>query len=129
MGTFLFLLLILGLSLALCEAQSIADSWTAVGLPTNVKVISTVSPDYQVLLSAQDVPPDPDQYPLWHSTQTQTNITAYANVKIDKLLEDGRRELDTDTRKKIYADFQRRIADELPAIFLHYITSYTIHRI
>lgn len=109
-------------------AQSIADGWTKLGLPTKVKVVSTVPSDYQILLSAQDVPPDPDQYPFWHSTQTATNITGFVNVKIDKLLEDARQEIDTENRKKIYADFQRRIVEDAPAIFLYYPTIYSLKR-
>ncbi len=109
-------------------AQTIAASWSALGVRTKVQVESTVPQDFQVLLSAQDVPPDPDQYPFWHSTQTATNITGYANVKIDKLLEDGRQELDTEKRKVIYTDFQRRLVEEAPAIFLYYPKLYTIRR-
>lgn len=110
------------------DAEAIATSWTALGVPTDVKVVSTVPPDYQVLVSAQDLPPDPDQYPFWHSTQTATNITGYANVKIDKLLEDGRQELDLTKRKAIYADFQRYLTEDAPAIFMYYAKSYTIER-
>jgi peptide/nickel transport system substrate-binding protein len=109
-------------------AQTIADSWTKLGLSTKVKIVNTVPSDYQILLSAQDVPPDPDQYPFWHSTQTQTNITSFANVKIDKLLEDARQEIDTESRKKIYVDFQRRIVEEAPAVFLYYPTIYSLKR-
>ncbi|OGG11986.1 hypothetical protein A2Z00_02050 [Candidatus Gottesmanbacteria bacterium RBG_13_45_10] len=109
-------------------AQDIANSWTAAGVPTTVRVVSDIPSGYQILLSAQDVPPDPDQYPFWHSTQTQTNVTGYANVKIDKLLEDGRQEIDTEKRKTIYADFQRRLVDDDPATFLYYAKSYTINR-
>ncbi len=110
------------------DAQAIANSWNTLGISTDVKVESSVPPNYQVLLSAQDLPPDPDQYPFWHSTQKETNITNYANVKIDKLLEDGRQELDMQKRKAIYADFQRRLVEDIPAVFLYYANSYTIHR-
>lgn len=109
-------------------AQQIASKWTDLGVKTTVKVETSVPSDYQVLLSAQDLPPDPDQYPFWHSTQTATNITGYANVKIDKLLEDGRIELDQAKRKSIYADFQRRLVEDAPAIFLYYPKRYTIKR-
>ena len=112
----------------LTDAQAIASSWTTFGIPTDVRVVNSVPDNYQVLLSAQDVPPDPDQYPLWHSTQTETNITNYANVKIDKLLEDGRQEMDTIKRKSIYADFQRYLTEDVPAVFLYYAKSYTIVR-
>lgn len=110
------------------EAETIAKSWTEIGVPTRVQIVSTVPSNYQVLLSFQEVPPDPDQYPFWHSTQQETNKTGLTNVKIDKLLEDGRQELDSVKRKTIYADFQRRIVEEAPAIFLHYQTAYTIQR-
>ncbi|MEK7533308.1 MAG: ABC transporter substrate-binding protein [Patescibacteria group bacterium] len=109
-------------------AQQIAAAWTALGVTTKVQVESAVPADFQVLLSAQDVPPDPDQYPFWHSTQTQTNVTGYVNVKIDKLLEDGRQELDQEKRKVIYTDFQRRLVEEAPAIFLYYPSLYTVTR-
>lgn len=109
-------------------AQQIASAWTALGITTKVQVESSVPSNYQVLLSAQDLPPDPDQYPFWHSTQTQTNITGYVNVKIDKLLEDGRQELDQEKRKLIYTDFQRRLVEEAPAVFLYYPSLYTITR-
>lgn len=110
------------------EAQAIADSWTKLGIPAEVRIVNFLPSDYQVLLSAQEVPPDPDQYPLWHSTQTQTNTTGLANVKIDKLLEDGRQELDVTARKKIYADFQRYLVEDAPAVFLHYQTVYSVSR-
>ena len=109
-------------------AQKIAASWSELGIATKVQVESTVPQDFQVLLSAQDVPPDPDQYPFWHSTQTTTNVTGYNNVKIDKLLEDGRQELDQAKRKVIYTDFQRRLVEEAPAVFLYYPKLYTIRR-
>lgn len=108
-------------------AQKIATSWTTLGVPTTVRVVNEIG-QFQVLLSAQTIPPDPDQYPLWHSTQSSTNLTSYVNVKIDKLLEDGRRELDQSARKKIYIDFAKRLVEDAPAIFLYYPTTYTVTR-
>lgn len=109
-------------------AQKIADNWNSLGIKTKVKVENFVPGNWQVLLTAQEIPPDPDQYPFWHSTQTATNITGYVNVKIDKLLEDGRQELDTAERQKIYADFQKRLVEDAPVIFLYYPKTYTIRR-
>jgi peptide/nickel transport system substrate-binding protein len=109
-------------------AQKIADSWKSHGINSTIKVENAIPNDYQILISAIDVPPDPDQYALWHSTQAGTNVTGYANVKIDKLLEDGRQEMDIDKRKKIYADFARRLVDDAPALFLYYPKYYAISR-
>lgn len=110
------------------EAEIIAKSWTDIGIPTEVRIVNNVPSDYQILLSVQELPPDPDQYPFWHSTQTATNKTGLVNVKIDKLLEDGRQELDLAKRKAIYFDFQRYVVEDIPAAFLHYQTTYTIAR-
>ena len=109
-------------------AQSIANNWTSLGVPTSVKVESSTPQSYQVLLASLDIPPDPDQYPFWHSTQTATNISGYVNVKIDKLLEDGRQEGDDEKRRALYADFQKRLVDDAPAVFLYYPRTYTIKR-
>lgn len=109
-------------------AQSIVDAWSKVGVRTKMKVVNSLPAEYQVLLVAQAIPPDPDQYQLWQSTQTGTNLTHYSNLKIDKLLEDGRKTIDQDKRKKIYADFQRYLVDDAPVIFLYYPKVYTVER-
>lgn len=108
--------------------QTIANAWNSIGVPTSVKIANDVPRDYQVLVSVQSIPPDPDQYAFWHSTQKDTNITSYVNLKVDKLLEVGRREFDTEQRKKIYADAAKRIVEDAPAVFLYYPITYSIRR-
>lgn len=112
----------------LSMAEEIAKDWGSLGVETKVKVISVIPDDFQALLLAQEISPDPDQYTLWHSTQEMTNLSHYKNPKIDKLLEDGRRTLDKEKRKEIYLDFQRFIVEDTPAIFLFHPTLYTIER-
>jgi len=75
-----------------------------------------------------EIPKDVDQYPLWHSTQSDTNMSKFSNFRIDKLLEEGRVELDTDERRKIYLDFQRFLLEEAPAAFLYHPRYYSITR-
>ncbi|MCX6816353.1 MAG: ABC transporter substrate-binding protein [Candidatus Beckwithbacteria bacterium] len=109
-------------------AESIAASWEKVlHIQTEIKIVSSIEPDFQVLLITQEIPPDPDQHTLWHSTQ-DTNVTHYSDLKIDKLLEDGRKISDLTKRKEIYQDFQRFLVEDLPAIFLEHPTVYTISR-
>jgi peptide/nickel transport system substrate-binding protein len=110
------------------SAEKIAKNWQAAGVNVNLQVISQVPSDYQAFLAIFDIPDDPDQYSMWHSTQTATNITHYQNPRIDKLLEDGRSEINIDARKKIYFDFQRFLVEDSPAAFLFYPTTYTIGR-
>lgn len=109
-------------------AKLIAASLTKIGLTIDVKIEDTLPPSYQMLLTARDVPPDPDQYAFWQSTQKNTNISNYVNVKIDKLLEDGRVEQDYAKRKLLYVDFQKRLVDDAPALFLYHPATYTITR-
>lgn len=114
--------------LFLDESEAIAASWSAIGVKTSVRITNAKPDNYQVFLAPFDVPPDPDQYVFWHSTQNNTNITGYANPRIDKLLEEGRRETDPGKRKQIYTDFQRYLIDDAPAIFLYYLQNYTLLR-
>jgi len=110
-------------------ADGIVTELKNAGLSVNLII---ASPDKQsnfdFLLALWKVPLDPDQYYFWHSTQTQGNIGNYKNVKIDKLLEDGRNSLSLDERKKIYFEYQRIIQDDPPAAFLYFPYIYTIKR-
>lgn len=110
-------------------AQSVADSWNKVGVKAKVKVTNSIPSDYQILLLTQTIPVDPDQYQYWQSTQENTNLSHYNNLKIDKLLEDGRKTSDPDKRIKIYADFQRYLVDDAPVTFLYYPKVYTVEKL
>jgi peptide/nickel transport system substrate-binding protein len=108
--------------------EQIVQSWQELGLEASLRVVPFPDMnDYQALLIGQQTPPDPDQYTLWHSTQN-TNITKYQSPKIDKLLEDGRRERHPEKRKSIYHDFQRFLVEDCPAGFLELLPTYTVSR-
>ncbi len=110
-------------------ASSLEENFKKIGLQTDLKLSNfEAASQFDLLLAFWQIPQDPDQYFFWHSTQTEGNITRYNNVKVDKLLEDGRGTLNVVDRKKIYADFQEVLADELPAIFLYYPYVYTVER-
>lgn len=109
-------------------AEKIVKDWEAVGVKVNLQVISSVPSEYQSFLAIYDTPEDPDQYSVWHSTQTATNITHYQNPRIDKLLEDGRSQIDLEERRRTYLDFQRFLVEDSPVAFLYYPTTYTIKR-
>jgi peptide/nickel transport system substrate-binding protein len=110
------------------QAELIQKDWQEVGVKVEIQVMSNIPNEYQALLAIFDVPDDPDQYTLWHSTQTQTNITRYSNPRIDKLLEDGRTTVNISQRRQIYLDFQRFLLEDAPAIFLYYPNNYTFSR-
>lgn len=110
-------------------ADILLSSLKKVGLPVELKIISSEKPDrFDFLLAFWKIPTDPDQYYFWHSTQTQSNIGHYKNIKVDKLLEEARATLIRDERKKIYYEFQKIIQDDPPTLFLYYPYIYTIER-
>jgi len=112
-------------------ADSIAGEIKKTGLKVDINMISYEHPDnFDLLLVFWKIPQDPDQYYFWHSTQVQKggNISNYQNVKIDKLLEDGRSSINIEERSKFYQEFQKIIQDDPPALFLYYPYVYTIQR-
>ncbi len=83
--------------------------------------------NFQVLLVGQQIPTDPDQYVLWHSTQS-TNFTRYKNARVDKLLEDARKSTNREERRLYYQEFQRTVVKDSPVIFLEPIRTYSIEK-
>ncbi|MGV3582542.1 MAG: peptide-binding protein [Methylophilus sp.] len=64
---------------------------------------------------------DPDQYSIWHSSQQepgQFNFIGYNSPEIDKLLEQGRTELNPDKRQKIYHEFSKKLLEDSPIVYL-----------
>jgi peptide/nickel transport system substrate-binding protein len=109
-------------------AEEIKKSWKeTLDIEAEIEVINTLPEDYQVFLGIQEIPLDPDQYVLWHSTRAE-NITHLKSPKIDKLLEDGRKITDLEERKEKYFDFQKFLAEESPAVFLSHPLIYRLER-
>lgn len=108
-------------------AKKIQTSWHELGINSTIEIVTKIPDQFQIFLYSFSVKSDPDQYPLWHSSQVN-NISRYKNLRIDKLLEDGRSTSDPGKRIPIYADFQKYLLDDAPASFLYYPKVYTISR-
>jgi len=101
--------------------EKVVEAWNNAGLKAVLRPESGIPQNFQALLITQNIPADPDQYSLWHSTQKGiTNISGISSPRVDKDLEDGRKMTDLNTRKQKYQDFQRILADQSPAIFLYF---------
>ncbi len=114
-------------------ATKIATAWEELGIDVTVTAVSgnelkdqiVPSRDFNVLLTSQLLNSDPDQYVMWHTTQTRDgNVSGISSPKLDKLLEDARRTLDLKVRSEKYQEFSKHLLDESPAAFLYY-PSYT----
>ena len=70
---------------------------------------------------------DPDCYLFFHSEcgvneegqLVGFNDVEFKNEELDRLLEEGRKELDQEKRKEIYKEVQAIVNDQLPYIFLY----------
>ena len=77
--------------------------------------------DFDVVILAWGLGLDPDQYNIWHSSQQapgQFNFIGYNNPTVDKLLEQGRSELNPDKRQEIYHAFTEQLLADSPIIYL-----------
>lgn len=80
-------------------------------------------------LGMWNIPADVNQYFVWHSSQkSRSNITQYENQKVDKLLEDFRATDSATLQHKLLVDFQKKIVEDSPAVFLYYPHIFTITR-
>ena len=64
---------------------------------------------------------DNDPKQIWHSSSAQaggSNFISYANPTVDKLIDEGRQELDRNKRIQIYQKIYKEIADDAPYAFL-----------
>lgn len=108
-------------------AKIISNIWKKQNIETKIRITNHVPSVFQIFLGEFNLSPDPDQYTLWHS-DSSSNITHYDNKRIDKLLEDGRKELNTQKRIEIYSDFQKYILSDPPAAFLFFPYYYEVDR-
>ncbi|MBI2329816.1 ABC transporter substrate-binding protein [Candidatus Daviesbacteria bacterium] len=100
--------------------KTVVDAWKELGFDSKLRVESGMPQNFQALLITQSIPIDPDQYFLWHATQTKTNLTKYDSKRADKDLEDGRKTSNEEERKAKYFDFQKTLLEDAPAAFLYF---------
>ena len=115
-------------------AKEVKNYWETVGVHTTLNMVVSAdianlisSRSFEAILFSEILGGDPDIFAFWHSSQigdTGLNIANYKNAKIDKLLEDARISSDVSLRISDYAEVQKILSDELPAIFL-YEKNYT----
>ena len=78
--------------------------------------------DSDAVILGWSLSPDPDQFNIWHSSQTgerQFNFLSYANPKVDQALEQARLTFDLDKQKQWYDTMQQEIHQDVPVVFLY----------
>lgn len=124
-------------------AQRIKRDWEAIGISVSVQTIDPQiitdevirTRNYEVLLFGNTVSYDPDPFTFWHSSERfypGLNLSLYQNADIDKLILKMRKAgLESGNRDDLLAQFQEKVANDYPALFLVspdflYITKSTI---
>jgi peptide/nickel transport system substrate-binding protein len=114
---------------------AVQQMWQSVGVKVELKVFdqarliqNMLSHDFQSALFRWSGRPDPDLnvYGFFHSTvaarATSANYGQYASPEMDKLLDAGRQETDPAKRIAIYDQVSQLLANDLPYIFLAYVS-------
>jgi len=111
-------------------AEIIQRRLRAVGIDVKIHVVEWAAflntfirkKDFEAIILGWGLGQDPDQYEIWHSSQTgpeELNHISYKNPKVDELLEAGRRTFNQEKRTAIYGELQEVLADDQPVIFLY----------
>jgi len=111
-------------------AEETRNTWTKLGAKVDLKVFESGTLDqtvirprkYDALLFGQVTGRNIDLYSFWHSSQRLNpglNIAMYANLKVDKLLEEIRNLNDIKTLQSKNESARELIKDDYPAIFLY----------
>ncbi|MDX8391712.1 MAG: peptide-binding protein [Mariprofundaceae bacterium] len=78
--------------------------------------------NFDAVILGWSLSPEPDQYNIWHSSQTgarEFNFLSYANDQVDAALIAATRTFDKAERKKYYAVVQQQIHQDVPVVFLY----------
>lgn len=112
-------------------AEVLKSQWEKAGVKVNLTNLAVsdiqqnyIRPrEYQSILFGQEYfGNDPDPYFFWHSSGKKdpgTNIAVYQNDKVDKLLDEARLTQDLPERQAKYAEFEKLLVDDAPAVFLY----------
>ena len=108
-------------------ANILKDTWENIGAKVEVKIFkagdlnqNVIRPrKYDALFFGEIIGRESDPFAFWHSSQRNDpglNIALYANISVDKLLEQGRVLSLTEDREKVYAQFEKEIKKDTPFV-------------
>lgn len=111
-------------------AERIKQDWEEIGAIVDLQFFDigalnqeVIRPrNYDALLFGQIIGRDLDPFAFWHSSQRNDpglNIALYTNITVDDLLEEIRTTLDPADREEKYLQFEKEIADDVPAVFVY----------
>lgn len=118
------MLIMTGSATARQLAQMVQQELKKVGVDLEIELMDgataiqrILAGNFQAAYLSWDLDPDPDVFNLFHSTQTYPrgqNFVFYSNPVADRLMEEGRREMDASKRRDIYWKLHEVLADDQP---------------
>lgn len=118
------LMIMPGNAAAMVIAQMMQSSLKDIGVQADVTVVDgavalerLLAGNYQAVYMAWDLDPDPDPLVLFHSSQFPPrgqNVVYYSNPEADRLIDEGRRELNPSKRARIYQKLDAVLAADQP---------------
>lgn len=111
-------------------AQIIQRRLKDIGIKVKIKVIEWSvflgqyidKKNFEAVLLGWSLPREPDNYDIWHSSKIREgefNFVGYKNIEVDRLLEEGRRNFDLQSRKACYRRIHEILYEEQPYMFLY----------
>ncbi len=110
-------------------SRYMSDQCERVGIEVTIRVVDWSmlesirdARDFDTLIQAWSwTSPESDVYQLFHSSQIENqgdNWIQYTNTEADALMERGKREVDANVRKQIWADLHRALHEDQPYMFM-----------
>lgn len=116
------------------EAQVLQSQLAAIGVKLTIQTMDLkvyvdtwLKGDFDMAVAQNGGRPDP--YPMYNRYFTKdgnlVNVSNFADPELDKLLQEGRVETDPAKRKPIFQQFEQRLAEEAPWIWISSTVTYT----
>jgi peptide/nickel transport system substrate-binding protein len=116
------------------EAQVLQSQLAAIGVKLNIKTMDLkvyvdtwLKGDFDMAVAQNGGRPDP--YPMYNRYFTKdgnlAHVANFADAKLDGLLQQGRVETDPAKRKPIFQEFEARLAEQAPWIWISSTVTYT----
>ncbi|MFC1651898.1 ABC transporter substrate-binding protein [Patescibacteria group bacterium] len=110
-------------------AEMLREDWEKIGIKIELKIYTMgtlqqeqIRPrDYQALLFGENLGPDSDLYPFWHSSQVNDpglNLSLFGDKEADNILELARQTNSNKQKAKVYQDLFKIFQTKIPAVFL-----------
>lgn len=125
--------------------EIIRDQLKKIGVQVNIEKVYEMGPlnqvirdrAYEALFFGQIINHESHLYSFWHSSQKKDpglNISMYNNAKVDKILEDAQKIINTEERIDKYKNFVTEFNKDLPALLVYspkylYITTKDLNDI